>query len=218
VSTAGGSWWSTELRGGGRLGRWRARGNPGPAGYGVVVTSPGDEVLAQLVEGIGWGTSNVAEYRGMIAGLIGRWRWGATGAGSGRLAAGGQPPAGAVDGEERGLAGPVGRDPPAGWPGRAGSPASTCRARATGGPTRSPTRRWTPKAGSSARPGVCREPEQPGGLGQPAHAVFAFHARESLAWSVQPGKWLVRRPPWFGAQPRVWAAASPVLRRQRGLV
>jgi ribonuclease H / adenosylcobalamin/alpha-ribazole phosphatase len=46
-----------------------ARGNPGPAGFGVVVTTPGGEVLAQLAEGIGWATNNVAEYRGAIAGL-----------------------------------------------------------------------------------------------------------------------------------------------------
>ena len=46
-----------------------ARGNPGPAGYGVVVTTPSGQVLAQLAEGIGWATNNVAEYRGVIAGL-----------------------------------------------------------------------------------------------------------------------------------------------------
>jgi ribonuclease HI len=46
-----------------------ARGNPGPAGFGVVVTTPGGEVLARLAEGIGWATNNVAEYRGAIAGL-----------------------------------------------------------------------------------------------------------------------------------------------------
>jgi ribonuclease H / adenosylcobalamin/alpha-ribazole phosphatase len=46
-----------------------ARGNPGPAGFGVVVTTPAGEVLAQLAEGIGWATNNVAEYRGAIAGL-----------------------------------------------------------------------------------------------------------------------------------------------------
>jgi ribonuclease H / adenosylcobalamin/alpha-ribazole phosphatase len=46
-----------------------ARGNPGPAGFGVVVTTPSGEVLAQLGEGIGWATNNVAEYRGSIAGL-----------------------------------------------------------------------------------------------------------------------------------------------------
>ena len=46
-----------------------ARGNPGPAGFGVAVTTPDGEVLAQLAEGIGWATNNVAEYRGAIAGL-----------------------------------------------------------------------------------------------------------------------------------------------------
>ena len=46
-----------------------ARGNPGPAAYGVVVTTPGGEVLSQRAEGIGWATNNVAEYRGAIAGL-----------------------------------------------------------------------------------------------------------------------------------------------------
>jgi ribonuclease H / adenosylcobalamin/alpha-ribazole phosphatase len=46
-----------------------ARGNPGPAGYGAVVTTPAGEVLAELAKGIGWATNNVAEYRGVIAGL-----------------------------------------------------------------------------------------------------------------------------------------------------
>jgi ribonuclease H / adenosylcobalamin/alpha-ribazole phosphatase len=46
-----------------------ARGNPGPAGYGAVVTTPGGQILAEVAEGIGWATNNVAEYRGVIAGL-----------------------------------------------------------------------------------------------------------------------------------------------------
>ena len=46
-----------------------ARGNPGPAGYGAVVTTGGGRVLAEVAEGIGWATNNVAEYRGVIAGL-----------------------------------------------------------------------------------------------------------------------------------------------------
>ena len=46
-----------------------ARGNPGPAGYGAVVTTPGGQVLAEVAEGIGWATNNVAEYRAVIAGL-----------------------------------------------------------------------------------------------------------------------------------------------------
>ncbi len=46
-----------------------ARGNPGPAGYGAVITDRDGNVLAEVWEGIGWATNNVAEYRGVIAGL-----------------------------------------------------------------------------------------------------------------------------------------------------
>ena len=46
-----------------------ARGNPGPAGYGAVVATTDGQVLAEEAEGIGWATNNVAEYRGVIAGL-----------------------------------------------------------------------------------------------------------------------------------------------------
>jgi len=47
-----------------------ARGNPGPASYGAVVrdTATGD-VLAEVAEALGTATNNVAEYRGLIAGL-----------------------------------------------------------------------------------------------------------------------------------------------------
>ncbi|MBC6462151.1 bifunctional RNase H/acid phosphatase [Actinomadura sp. HBU206391] len=47
-----------------------SRGNPGPAGYGAVVRdAPTGEVLAEVAEAIGRATNNVAEYRGLIAGL-----------------------------------------------------------------------------------------------------------------------------------------------------
>ena len=46
-----------------------SRGNPGPAGIGAVVTAPDGTVLAEIAEGIGWATNNVAEYRAVIAGL-----------------------------------------------------------------------------------------------------------------------------------------------------
>ena len=46
-----------------------ARGNPGPAGIGVVVATEDGEVVAELAEGIGPATNNVAEYRAAIAGL-----------------------------------------------------------------------------------------------------------------------------------------------------
>lgn len=47
-----------------------SRGNPGPAGYGTVVWSADHEtVLAESKQAIGRATNNVAEYRGLIAGL-----------------------------------------------------------------------------------------------------------------------------------------------------
>ncbi|MFJ6935869.1 bifunctional RNase H/acid phosphatase [Streptomyces sp. NPDC101132] len=47
-----------------------SRGNPGPAGYGAVVIDPvSGETLAERAEYIGVATNNVAEYKGLIAGL-----------------------------------------------------------------------------------------------------------------------------------------------------
>ncbi|MFJ2569631.1 bifunctional RNase H/acid phosphatase [Streptomyces halstedii] len=47
-----------------------SRGNPGPAGYGAVVIDPDTaQVLAEAAEFIGVASNNVAEYRGLIAGL-----------------------------------------------------------------------------------------------------------------------------------------------------
>ncbi|MFD7440773.1 bifunctional RNase H/acid phosphatase [Streptomyces sp. NPDC059909] len=47
-----------------------SRGNPGPAGYGAVVLDPTTgETLAERAEYIGVATNNVAEYRGLVAGL-----------------------------------------------------------------------------------------------------------------------------------------------------
>ncbi|MFI5755554.1 bifunctional RNase H/acid phosphatase [Streptomyces sp. NPDC051569] len=47
-----------------------SRGNPGPAGYGAVVLDPlTGEPLAEAAEYIGVATNNVAEYKGLIAGL-----------------------------------------------------------------------------------------------------------------------------------------------------
>ncbi|HJQ00929.1 MAG TPA: bifunctional RNase H/acid phosphatase [Jatrophihabitans sp.] len=47
-----------------------SRGNPGPAGYGsVVLDADSGTVLAERKESIGHATNNVAEYRGLIAGL-----------------------------------------------------------------------------------------------------------------------------------------------------
>ena len=47
-----------------------SRGNPGRAAFGAVVLDPiTDEVLVERAETIGHASNNVAEYRGLIAGL-----------------------------------------------------------------------------------------------------------------------------------------------------
>jgi ribonuclease HI len=46
-----------------------ARGNPGPAGIGVVIQTLEGEVLEEIAEGIGETTNNVAEYTAALRGL-----------------------------------------------------------------------------------------------------------------------------------------------------
>jgi ribonuclease HI len=46
-----------------------ARGNPGPAGYGVRVEQPDGELIEEFAESIGVATNNVAEYRALLAAL-----------------------------------------------------------------------------------------------------------------------------------------------------
>ena len=46
-----------------------ARGNPGPAAYAYVLEAEDGTVLAAHGEVIGTATNNVAEYRGLVAGL-----------------------------------------------------------------------------------------------------------------------------------------------------
>jgi probable phosphoglycerate mutase len=46
-----------------------ARGNPGPAGYGVHILDETGATLAELVGPLGHATNNVAEYSGLIAAL-----------------------------------------------------------------------------------------------------------------------------------------------------
>jgi ribonuclease HI len=46
-----------------------ARGNPGPAAYGYVLEADDGHVLAAQGEAIGVATNNVAEYRGLVAGM-----------------------------------------------------------------------------------------------------------------------------------------------------
>jgi ribonuclease HI len=46
-----------------------ARGNPGPAGYGVRIERPDGTLVEEFQESIGTATNNVAEYRGLLAAL-----------------------------------------------------------------------------------------------------------------------------------------------------
>jgi ribonuclease HI len=46
-----------------------ARGNPGPAGFGVRIENPNGTLIEEFGESIGIATNNVAEYRGLVAAL-----------------------------------------------------------------------------------------------------------------------------------------------------
>ena len=46
-----------------------ARGNPGPAGFGVRIEDQSGTLVAEFHESIGVATNNVAEYRGLLAAL-----------------------------------------------------------------------------------------------------------------------------------------------------
>jgi ribonuclease HI len=46
-----------------------SRGNPGPASLGAVVYDPSGSERERVSEAIGFTTNNVAEYRGLLAGL-----------------------------------------------------------------------------------------------------------------------------------------------------
>jgi ribonuclease HI len=46
-----------------------ARGNPGPAGYGVRIERPDGTLIEEFGDSIGVATNNVAEYRGLVAAL-----------------------------------------------------------------------------------------------------------------------------------------------------
>ena len=46
-----------------------ARGNPGPAAIGVVVSTPDGDVIDEVAERIGVATNNVAEYQALLRGI-----------------------------------------------------------------------------------------------------------------------------------------------------
>ena len=60
--TASAGWVNAHCDGG-------ARGNPGPAGFGAVLTDESGRTLAELSEFLGICSNNVAEYRGLLATL-----------------------------------------------------------------------------------------------------------------------------------------------------
>jgi ribonuclease HI len=55
-----------------------ARGNPGPAGAGSQLTTPEGEIVAEIAEGLGETTNNVAEYSAAFMGLERAGELGAT--------------------------------------------------------------------------------------------------------------------------------------------
>jgi len=56
-----------------------ARGNPGPAGFGVRIERPDGTLIEEFSESIGVATNNVAEYRGLLAALEWARKHGASG-------------------------------------------------------------------------------------------------------------------------------------------
>jgi ribonuclease HI len=62
VSAAGGKALILHVDGG-------ARGNPGPAAIGVVISDPAGNLVEELAERIGSATNNVAEYKALVRGL-----------------------------------------------------------------------------------------------------------------------------------------------------
>ena len=58
--SASGSWIYAHCDGG-------SRGNPGPSGYGALITDAGGDTLAELSEFLGIRTNNFAEYSGLLA-------------------------------------------------------------------------------------------------------------------------------------------------------
>src|SRR5262245_51280054 len=55
-----------------------ARGNPGPAGFGVRIETADGKLVEEFSESIGVATNNVAEYRGLLAALEWARKHGAT--------------------------------------------------------------------------------------------------------------------------------------------
>ena len=59
-SSSAGEWYTAHCDGG-------SRGNPGPAGFGAVITDPAGKTVARLSRYLGSQTNNYAEYQGLLA-------------------------------------------------------------------------------------------------------------------------------------------------------
>ena len=59
-SDAASDWYTAHCDGG-------SRGNPGPAGFGAVITDAAGKVVARLSRYLGHQTNNFAEYQGLLA-------------------------------------------------------------------------------------------------------------------------------------------------------
>lgn len=59
-SDSANDWYTAHCDGG-------SRGNPGPAGFGAVITNPSGETVARLSRYLGAQTNNYAEYQGLLA-------------------------------------------------------------------------------------------------------------------------------------------------------
>ena len=121
-----------------------ARGNPGPAGYGVRIEQPDGTLVEEFGESIGVATNNVAEYRGLLAALEWARAHGHTRAARAlRLAAARAADARQLQGEAPRPAAAVTRRRACSRTRSAASPSSTSAARSTPTPIGWPTRRWT---------------------------------------------------------------------------
>jgi ribonuclease HI len=53
-----------------------SRGNPGPAGIGIIIEDHSSRPLQKVIKSIGWATNNEAEYQALLLALrmVHRWR------------------------------------------------------------------------------------------------------------------------------------------------
>ncbi len=167
-----------------------SRGNPGPAGYGAVVWSADHgAVLAESKQAIGRATNNVAEYRGLIAGLEEAAKLGATDVDvfDGLQACGGAD-VGPLEGQAPRHRRPASTGHGAVRRGSTTSPTPGSRARRTATPTGWPTRRWTPPPKSrlpQRRPSESQTPSSSpgwtGARGAPTRFLLLRHGQTELS-------------------------------------